>query len=137
MALQGLTLTEANYDSAFENLKDRFGRPQQVVTDHMDEILKILVSSSEILTSLRLVYDSFSVHIRSLKSLAISSDQYGSLLVPIIMKKLPKTFDSRWLKKSANGVWKIDELVNTIKFEVEAREASEPSKTSTSAPYGK
>jgi hypothetical protein len=32
-------------------------------------------------------------------------------------------------------VWKIDELLNTIKFEVEAWEASEAAKTSTSGPY--
>ena len=30
-AVQGLTLTEANYDSAIELLKSRFGKPQQVI----------------------------------------------------------------------------------------------------------
>ena len=35
-AVQGLTLTEANYDSAIELLKWRFGKPQQVISAHMD-----------------------------------------------------------------------------------------------------
>ena len=30
-AIQGLNLTNANYDAAVEILQDRFGRPQQVI----------------------------------------------------------------------------------------------------------
>ena len=88
-AIQGLTLTGANYDSAIEILKDRFGRPQQIITAHMDEILKIPACTGDRLSSLRFVYDSLSVHVRGLQSLGISPDQYGSLLIPIIMAKLP------------------------------------------------
>ena len=135
-AIQGLTLTGANYDSAIEILKDRFGRPQQIITAHMDEILKIPACTGDRLSSLRFVYDSLSVHVRGLQSLGISPDQYGSLLIPIIMAKLPNDIRLEVARKSANGVWKIDELLNTIKFEVEAREASETAKTSTNTPYG-
>ena len=87
-AIQGLALTGANYDSAIEILKERFGKPQQIITAHMDEILKIPLSTDR-LSSLRFVYDSLSVHVRGLQSMGISSDQYGSLLIPIIMAKLP------------------------------------------------
>ena len=51
------------------------------------------------------------------------------------MAKLPNDIRLEIARKSASGVWKIDELLNTIKFEVEAREASEAAKTSTSGPY--
>ena len=40
-AIQGLTLSEANYEAAEEYLKQRYGRPQQVIPAHMDELLKI------------------------------------------------------------------------------------------------
>ena len=36
-AIQGLTLTEANYDAAIDLLNSRFGKPQQVISAHMDE----------------------------------------------------------------------------------------------------
>ena len=49
------------------------------------------------------------------------------------MAKLPYDIRLEIARKSASGVWKIDELLNTIKFEVEAREASEAAKTSTLA----
>jgi hypothetical protein len=51
------------------------------------------------------------------------------------MAKLPNDIRLEIERTSASGVWKIDELLNTIKFEVEAREASEAPKTNTSGPY--
>ena len=125
-AIQGLALTGANYDSAIEILKERFGKPQQIITAHMDEILKIPPNTDRLSSSL-------SVHVSGLQSMGISSDQYGSLLIPIIMAKLPNDVRFAIARKSFSSVWKIDELLNTIKFEVEAREASETAKTSTSA----
>ena len=47
-AIQGLALTGANYDSAIEIVKERFGKPQQIITAHMDEILKILPSTDRL-----------------------------------------------------------------------------------------
>ena len=131
-AIQGLALTGANYNSSIEILKERFGKPQQIITAHMEEILKIPPSTDR-LSSLRFVCDSLSVHVRGLQSMGISSDQYGSLLIPIIMAKLPNDVRLAIARKASSNVWKIDELLNTIKFEVEAREASETAKTSTSA----
>ena len=98
----------------------------------MDEILKIPPSTDR-LSSLRFVYDSLSVHVRGLQSMGISSHQYCSLLIPIIMAKLPDDVRLAIARKASSNVWKIDELLNTIKFEVEAREASETAKISTSA----
>ena len=39
--VQGLTLTEGNYDSAVELLKECFGKPQQIISVHMDKLLRI------------------------------------------------------------------------------------------------
>jgi hypothetical protein len=88
-AIQGLNLTNANYDAAVEILQDRFGRSQHVIAAHMDEILKVQACTGEKLSSLRYVYDKISVHVRGLASLGVSSEHYGSLLIPIIMSKLP------------------------------------------------
>ena len=129
-AIQGLALTGANYDSAIEILKERFGKPQQIITAHVDEILKIPPSTDR-LSSLRFVL--VFMYVDYIQSIGISSDQYGSLLIPIIMATLPNDVRLAIARKASSSVWKIDELLNTIKFEVEAREASETAKTSTSA----
>ena len=40
-SIQGLQLTEGNYENAVEILKDRFGRKQQIISAHMEELLKL------------------------------------------------------------------------------------------------
>ena len=135
-AIQGLTLSNANYDAAIDILKDRFGQPQQIVSAHMDEILKIQACNGERLSSLRYVYDKISVHVRGLASIGVSSEQYGSLLIPIIMSKLPNDIRLQIARKISKDVWKIDELLEIIKFE-KARELSEATKTSGNSLHDK
>lgn len=128
-AIQGLALSSDNYDSAVEILEQRFGKTQQIISAHMEEILKLQPCTSDRPSSLRFLYDKLSVHVRGLSSLGVSSQEYGSLLIPIIMTKLPNEIRLEIARKSTNEVWKIDELLDTIKGEVEAREASEAVKT--------
>ena len=60
-AIQGLTLTNDNYETAIKILEERFGKRQQIVSAHMDELLKIPSCTSDKLDTLRLVYDKISV----------------------------------------------------------------------------
>ena len=124
-SIQGLTLSESNYDSAVELLKQRFGRSQQIITAHMDALLKVQGCIGNRSSPLRFVYDRIDVHIRGLNSLGVCSDQYGNLLIPVIISKLLN--DIR-LSKTTSEVWKMDELLDVIKVEVEAREVSEGTK---------
>ena len=88
--IQGLTLKESNYDSAVSLLQDRYGKPQHIISAHMEKIIKLPACSGEKPLALRYVYDKVNVNIRGLDSLGIRSDHYGSLLIPIIMTKLPQ-----------------------------------------------
>ena len=124
-SIQGLTLSESNYDSAVEILYERFGKPQQIISAHMDEIVKLPPSTSDRPSSLRLVYDKLSVHVRGLKSLGVSAEQYGSLLIPIVMSKLPDDVRLQIARNTKEEIWKIEDLLETIKIEMRAREASE------------
>ena len=124
-AIKGLTISEANYKSAVEILKERFGKTQHIISAHMDELMKLQPSQNDRPSSLRFIYDKISVHVRGLSSLGVSSDQYGSLLIPIIMSKLPNDIRLQVARKSSKDVWEIDELLQIIKNEVEARETSE------------
>ena len=124
-AIQGLTRTDANYNSAIEILHKRFGRIQNIISTHMDEMLKISACVNDKVSQLRLVYDKFSVNIRGLESLGVSTDQYGSLLVPVIMSKLPHEVRVQVARNTANEVWKMSDLLEVIRHEVDAREISE------------
>ena len=73
-AIQGLPLTNANYNVAIEILKDRFGKPQTIVTAHMDDLLKLpSLGSNCRVKDLRAVLDQLTIHVRGLETLGISA----------------------------------------------------------------
>ncbi|CAH3199177.1 unnamed protein product [Porites evermanni] len=64
-----------------------------------------------------------------LESLGVSSNQYGSLLIPVIMSKLPHEIRVQVARNTALEVWDTSELLEVVRQEVEAREISEGVKT--------
>ena len=120
-AIAGLTLTASNYENAVGILQDRFGKTQQIITAHMDELIKIAPCHNDRPTSLRYVFDQISVHTRGLASLGVSPEQYGSLLIPIIMSKLPNEIRLQEARNSTHEVWKIEDLLLTIKKELKLK----------------
>ena len=60
-----------------------------------------------------------------------SPDQYGSLLIPVIMIKLQSEIHFRISCKASRNAWKINTLLKILKQEVEAREVSEGSTIKT------
>ena len=103
-SIKGLTLTEANYESAVDLLKQRFGRPQQIIAAHMDELLKIPNCTTDKPQMLRSVYDQINVHIRGLAALSVNPEQYGSLLIPMITSKLPGDVQLRIVREMEGEV---------------------------------
>ena len=87
-AIQGLALSSDNYDSVVEKIEQRFGKTQQIISAHMEEILKLQPCLTDCPSSLQFLYDKLSVHVQGLSSLGVSSQECGSLLIPIIMSKL-------------------------------------------------
>ena len=91
-AMQGLTLSELqlyNYNPDIAILQQCFGRQQQIISAHMEEIPKIPPRNKDSSSSLHLVYNRLNVSVRGLHSLGMSTKQYGSLLTPIVMSELP------------------------------------------------
>ena len=92
-SIEGLSFSDSNYDSAVEFPNERFKNPQQIISGHMDELLKLPnCTETDRPTKLRFIYDKLNVHVRGLCSLA---EQYGRLLVPVIMSKLPQNLRLR------------------------------------------
>ena len=55
----------------------------------MEGLLKIPNCAGDRSTSLRAVFDKIMVHVQGLEALGVGSEQYGSLLIPVIMTKFP------------------------------------------------
>ena len=124
-ALEGLDIIESNYEKASQILQSRFGKSQQIISAHMQELLNLQSYPSDKTNQLRSIYDSIMVHIRGLESLGVSSAKYGSLLIPVIMSRMPTEIALQVARKTSEDIWKIDEIMEIIRKEIEAREVSE------------
>ena len=81
----------------------------------MDLLLNLEpVSAAHQLRNLRRLYDSVETHVRSLKSLGVDSETYGTLLASILLNKLPQE-----LRTSDMG---LDQLLREVEQEIDARE---------------
>ena len=88
-AVQGLSLTAAHYRIACDLLRDRFGRPERIVFSHIQELLNITVPKYPNVSVLWKLYDDLQAHIRSLAAMGITGEQYGVVLTPLILSRLP------------------------------------------------
>ena len=130
-AIDSLPVTEENYDSLVDILKKRFGKPQKLISAHMEELLKLNICTLDKPSQLRFLCDKINVNIRGLEALGVKSEQYGSLLIPIIMAKLPAEIRVQVARNTSQDVWEIDSLLDFIQGEIEAREISEKIKAVT------
>ena len=125
-AISGLTLTGDNYDEAIEILQKRFGNKQLIINKHMEQLLNVdSVTSPYDVKGLRHLYDVIESNVRSLKSLGVKAESYGSLLSSVLMTKLPSELRLMASRKFGDSdSWNFDELLKLIEAEVQARERS-------------
>eukprot|EP00112_Aurelia_sp_Birch-Aquarium-sp1_P002089 Seg1227.7 transcript_id=Seg1227.7/GoldUCD/mRNA.D3Y31 product="putative protein T16H12.2" protein_id=Seg1227.7/GoldUCD/D3Y31 len=124
-AIKGRAITDENYVKAVKILKTRFGRSQEVIYTHMQELLKLQSHPNDNIAQIRSMYDNIVVQVRGLDSLGITSENYGPLLIAVIMTRLPEDIQLQVSRVSSMGTWKIDEVMDIIEKEIEAREVVE------------
>ena len=86
--IAGFPLTDDNYAHAITLLQARYGQPHKLISAHM-EVLLNLEKPTNTLSSLLAFHDTLEQHMRSLSSLGKSSEAYGSLLTPSVLRTLP------------------------------------------------
>ena len=91
----------------------------------MEELLKLQACPNDKASQIRYVYDKINVHVRGLEALGVTSDQYGSLLIPIIIPRLPQEISLQVARHTSRDIWSIIELLELIQKEVEAKELTE------------
>ena len=104
----GFPLTGVNYEHSVILLQQRYGQPHKLVNAHMNALLEMhnpMNSSS-------------ALHTRSLSSLGKSRETYGSLLVPIILNKLPADVRVNLARQHGSDEWTIDELQGALLTEI-------------------
>jgi len=116
-AIAGLPLTDVNYDQAITILTQRYGQSHKIEQAHMQALSQINCPTSS-LSSLQLFYDTIEAHIRGLAALGKTENSYESMLVPIILGKLPSDVHKNLVREHGIGAWTISELRNAIWKEI-------------------
>lgn len=128
MAIEGLSVTEQNYNIAVDLLKDRFGRKELIIDDHMEHLLAIRpVHDSANVAGLRSMYDQIQTGVRSLEALGVLQCTYGVLLLSVLKKSVPTDLCMEYNRKRTGGGLsresdELREFLNFMKNEVESRE---------------
>ena len=73
-------------------------------------------------TSLHRLYDDVQAQVRSLQSLGITEENYGTFLAPIIMELLPHEVQLNINRTLDEELWNLTRLLTIIKCEINARE---------------
>ncbi|XP_035233960.1 uncharacterized protein LOC118205787 [Stegodyphus dumicola] len=89
ISIQGLLVSENNYDLAVELLKERFGKKEIIVRSHINHLLNLSAVKSA--SYLKQLYDTIEIQLRGLQTLAVELNSYGSLLFPLLTKLIPDT----------------------------------------------
>ena len=140
-AVAGLSLTDANYSEAIAILKKRFGNTQLIVNRHMDALLRITaVTSHYDFKGLRRLYNAIEINVRGLKALELEAESYGSLMVSILMNKMPPEIRLIVSRNLNSEKWDFKDVMQILEQEVDAREhflastqqSQQPSKQPTS-----
>lgn len=123
-AVAGLTLTDSNYDAAVDILRSRFGRKDLIVNAHMSKLLNLTpVKKSSDVSALRQLYDDCEIQIRSLESLGVVSDTYGSMLCPILLQMMPDDMALEYSRhRGDDDEWNVPNVLKFLQKEVQSRE---------------
>lgn len=120
--IAGLSLTNENYIQALDLLKERYGNKQKIITSHVNELLEMDICGNDT-KKIRQFYDNIESHVRSLQGIGVDGKEYGTVLAPVIMNKMPGEFRlaiSRGL--SETNEWDLTKLLDLMQRELRARE---------------
>ena len=79
-----------------------------------------MVGSVNDVKGIRQLYEKIEIHIRGLQALGVEAQQHGSLLVPVLLSKVPQELRLIISREFYTGNWSLDELLKVFKTKVEA-----------------
>ncbi len=87
--VDGLPITEENYEQAKTAIEKRFGRKELIIFSHIQALLNLTVTKDERgHYQLAMFHDKLVANVRVGASLGITSDKFGVILMPIIVSRL-------------------------------------------------
>lgn len=123
--IDGLSLTSDNYQTAIDILAERFGRRERIIFGHVQELLAIEFKNTRNVQSLWNTFNRIQANVRSLESLGVDGTQYGLVLTPLIVSRLPQDLRLMWARESCQREDDLTFLLSFVRSEIENRERSQ------------
>lgn len=121
--ISGLSLCNENYEIALKLLHERYGDPQVIVSAHMNKLLTLEnVKGSRDIKSMRKLYDQIESQVRSLNALGFKAENYGPMLIPVLLSKLPNDIKLMISRKFDKDIWNAEAVIELLRKEIMARE---------------
>ena len=86
--IAGTPLTENDYKTAVNILKSRFAKPSVIQRAHVINLPTVFNERN--VTRLRTSQDQIEIHYRGLEVIGVDSNSYSSIVVLILMEKVPE-----------------------------------------------
>ena len=124
-AAENVPLTNDTYIQAWELLKERYGNPQLIIATHVNKLIKLSKVNGSNVTKMRELCDSIESNVRALKMVENQQEHFGSLLIPIILKKITNVIRQQISRHLGKENWNTDEILQCINRKITARESYE------------
>uniref|UniRef100_A0A5S6QM37 Uncharacterized protein n=1 Tax=Trichuris muris TaxID=70415 RepID=A0A5S6QM37_TRIMR len=130
-AVEGFSVTNANYSAVVDALKLRFGRPGAIIECHIKCLLALgRAATCSGAADLRELYDEVNLHVRALAALnhdpCMGHLSAGDILITMLKDRLPEAKRNLWEERnSPDGDRKVslDSFLNFLQSQVEIEEA--------------
>ena len=132
--ISGFSLTEANYSAARGLLIDRYNKTERITFAHIEELLTLSAPNRSSVTTLRSFEDRLLTHIRCLEVLGVGGKNYGVVLTPLILSRLPSDLRLEWARGGEGKESDLEYLLEFLHSEINRRERSQAFSESKLAP---
>ena len=133
LSVKGLTISAAHYQIAKDILVQRYGRKERIIFTHVQQLMNITVPGNITCenTVLWKLQDELLAHVRSLEALGVTGDQYGVILTPLILSRLPQDVRLEWAREGEGRESDLDWLLTFLASEINRRERSQSFRDTT------
>lgn len=88
--MAGFAIKDEKYKSCLNLLKDRYGKKGLLISCFVNKLMEIeQVKFSSNIRWLRSLYNKREISIRNVQAMGVGSENFGHLLIPILLKQLP------------------------------------------------
>ncbi len=119
--VEGIPVSNDNYEVLKKTLRDCFSRPQEILISHFCRLIELPRASHDDLPQ---TVGEIETQFCCLGALRYTEEHYGDFYIPILLSKLPRKIIEDLARRKGDEDWDITTLMTMLDTEIHAREAT-------------